>query len=97
MSAFIVEVRKKEHDYLQKIAYCQSLSISVAPTIPVISAVIMFLAHVGAGNSLTAAQVLPLQCNVPVGLRGRAEEISDKNKLICFSLWPVGHTCRSIA
>jgi ATP-binding cassette subfamily C (CFTR/MRP) protein 5 len=59
--AFITEVREKERDYLQMIAYCQSLSISLAPTIPVISAVIMFLAHVVAGNNLTAAQVLLLQ------------------------------------
>lgn len=69
MSAFIVEIRKKEHDYLQKTAYCQSLSISMAPTVPVISAIITFLAHIGAGNSLTAAQVLLPQCNVSIDLR----------------------------
>jgi ATP-binding cassette subfamily C (CFTR/MRP) protein 5 len=71
MSAFIVEIRKKEHDYLQKTAYCQSLSISMAPTVPVISAIITFLAHVGAGNSLTAAQVLLLQCSMSIDLRQR--------------------------
>jgi hypothetical protein len=71
MSAFIVEIRKKEHDYLQKTAYCQSLSISVAPTVPVISAIITFLAHVAAGNSLTAAQVLLLQFSASVDVRER--------------------------
>jgi len=30
----------------------------MAPTIPIISAIVMFLAHVSAGNNLTAAQVL---------------------------------------
>lgn len=76
MSAIIVEVRKKEHDYLQKTAYCQSLSISMAPTVPVISAIITFLAHVGAGNSLTAAQVLLPQCSVSVDLRERKDLIN---------------------
>lgn len=61
MSASIIEIRKKEHDYLQKTVYCQSLSISMAPTVPVISAIITFLAHVSAGNGLTAAQVLLTQ------------------------------------
>ena len=42
---------------LQKTAYCQSMSISMAPTIPVIAAIITFLAHITAGNNLTAAQV----------------------------------------
>jgi hypothetical protein len=62
MSTFFVEIRKKEHDRLQKIAYCQSLSVSMAPTVPVISAIVTFLAHVVAGNSLTAAQVWLVQC-----------------------------------
>lgn len=71
MSAFIVDIRKKEHDYLQKTAYCQSLSISMAPTVPVISAIITFLAHVSAGNSLTAAQVLFLQFSASVDVKER--------------------------
>jgi hypothetical protein len=100
VAAFIVEVRKKEHNYLQKIAYCQSLSISVAPTIPVISAVIMFLAHIGAGNSLTAAQVLLLQCAMPLGLRETAANLINTNKIIflpCGQLDSLIHIYSSIA
>ncbi|PSN45519.1 hypothetical protein C0J52_13173 [Blattella germanica] len=41
----------------RKTAYCQSMSISMAPTVPVISAIVTFLAHICAGNNLTAAQV----------------------------------------
>lgn len=51
-------IRSKECNFLQKTAYCHSLSISMAPTVPVISAIITFLAHISAGNNLTAAQVL---------------------------------------
>jgi hypothetical protein len=54
-------IRSKEHDLLQRAAYCQSLSISMAPTVPVISTIITFLAHISAGNNLTAAQV---KCNL---------------------------------
>jgi hypothetical protein len=60
-------IRSKERNFLQKTAYCQSLSISVAPTIPVISAIVTFLAHISAGNNLTAAQVLHtsyMKCNL---------------------------------
>ncbi|XP_023713114.1 multidrug resistance-associated protein 5 isoform X5 [Cryptotermes secundus] len=78
----ILQVRKKEHDYLQKTAYCQSLSISMAPTVPVISAIITFLAHVGAGNSLTAAQaILLLEDIVPYITRP-----IDRTQAICISV-----------
>lgn len=56
----LLRIRKKERVFLQRIAYCQSLSISMAPTIPVIATIVTFLAHISAGNSLTAAQAFPL-------------------------------------
>lgn len=49
--------RKKEERWLHKTAYFQSLSISLTPAVPVISAIITFLAHVASGSGLTAAQV----------------------------------------
>ncbi|XP_049962503.1 ATP-binding cassette sub-family C member 5-like isoform X2 [Schistocerca serialis cubense] len=52
----LLEIRKAEHQLLEKSAYCQSLSISIAPTVPVISAIVTFLAHLAAGNNLTASQ-----------------------------------------
>ncbi|XP_046996199.1 ATP-binding cassette sub-family C member 5-like isoform X3 [Schistocerca americana] len=54
----LLEIRKAEHQLLEKSAYCQSLSISIAPTVPVISAIVTFLAHLAAGNNLTASQKL---------------------------------------
>nr|CAD7428537.1 unnamed protein product [Timema monikensis] len=53
----LFDIRNRERNLLQKTAYCQSLSISMAPTVPVISAIVTFLAHISAGNNLTAAQV----------------------------------------
>ncbi|XP_014480641.1 PREDICTED: multidrug resistance-associated protein 5-like isoform X2 [Dinoponera quadriceps] len=55
----LLAIRKKEERWLHKIAYFQSLSISLTPAIPVISAIITFLAYVASGNGLTAAQVFP--------------------------------------
>lgn len=55
--SFILGVRNEELSLLQKTLYCQSISISMAPTIPVISGIITFLTHVLGGGNLTAAQV----------------------------------------
>ena len=49
--------RADERALLQRAAYVQSVSIALAPTVPVIAAIITFLCHVGAGYNLTAAQV----------------------------------------
>ncbi|XP_066994509.2 ATP-binding cassette sub-family C member 5 isoform X2 [Anabrus simplex] len=55
----IQDIRTQESNLLQKAAYCQSLSVSMASTVPVISAIITFLSHVGAGYNLTAAEAFP--------------------------------------
>ncbi|XP_071553650.1 ATP-binding cassette sub-family C member 5-like isoform X4 [Temnothorax nylanderi] len=52
----LLAIRKKEERWLHKTAYFQSLSISLTPAIPVISAIITFLAHIASGSGLTAAQ-----------------------------------------
>ncbi|KAG5348318.1 MRP5 protein, partial [Acromyrmex charruanus] len=59
----LLAIRKKEESWLHKTAYFQSLSISLTPAIPVISAIITFLAHIASGSGLTAAQ---LQGNISV-------------------------------
>lgn len=51
------DIRKQERKYLEKSAYVQCLSIAMTPVVPVIAAIITFLAHIGTGNNLTAAQV----------------------------------------
>ncbi|KYM96485.1 Sodium leak channel non-selective protein [Cyphomyrmex costatus] len=56
----LLAIRKKEESWLHKTAYFQSLSISLTPAIPVISAIITFLAHIASGNGLTAAQAFPM-------------------------------------
>ncbi|XP_027219261.2 ATP-binding cassette sub-family C member 5 isoform X6 [Penaeus vannamei] len=52
----ITEIRKRERHLLEKSAYVQSISLAMAPTVPVIAAIVTFLAHIGAGYNLTAAQ-----------------------------------------
>ncbi|XP_050718620.1 ATP-binding cassette sub-family C member 5-like isoform X20 [Eriocheir sinensis] len=49
-------IRGRERHLLEKSAYVQSLSLAMAPTVPIISAIVTFLAHIGAGYNLTAAQ-----------------------------------------
>nr|KAF7429749.1 hypothetical protein H0235_006147 [Vespula pensylvanica] len=55
----LLNIRKTEKNWLHKIAYFQSLSVSLTPAVPIISAIITFLAHVSGGFNLTAAQVFP--------------------------------------
>ncbi|CAL1686668.1 unnamed protein product [Lasius platythorax] len=52
----LLAIRKKEERWLHKTAYFQSLSISLTPAVPVISAIITFLAQVASGSGLTASQ-----------------------------------------
>lgn len=56
----LLETRKKEEHWLHKTVYMQSLSISLTPAIPVISAIITFLAHLSSGSNLVAAQAFPI-------------------------------------
>ncbi|XP_050485106.1 ATP-binding cassette sub-family C member 5-like isoform X2 [Bombus huntii] len=56
----LLGIRKKEEYWLHKIVYFQSLAISLTPAIPVIAAIITFLAHLSTGSNLTAAQAFPI-------------------------------------
>lgn len=51
------EIRCNEQENISKISYLTTFGISLAPTVPIISAVVTFMAHIGSGNTLTAAQV----------------------------------------
>ncbi|KAG7158772.1 Multidrug resistance-associated protein 5-like 1 [Homarus americanus] len=53
----ISEIRGRERRLLEKSAYVQSISLAMAPTVPIVAAIITFLAHIGAGYNLTAAQI----------------------------------------
>ncbi|XP_070510894.1 ATP-binding cassette sub-family C member 5-like isoform X3 [Cardiocondyla obscurior] len=55
----LLAIRKKEEHWLHKTVYFQSLSISLTPAIPVISAIVTFLAHIASGSGLLASQVFP--------------------------------------
>ncbi|XP_020289981.1 multidrug resistance-associated protein 5-like isoform X2 [Pseudomyrmex gracilis] len=56
----LLDIRKQEERWLHKNAYFQSLSISLTPAVPVISAIVTFLSHVASGSGLTAAQAFPM-------------------------------------
>nr|XP_045601897.1 ATP-binding cassette sub-family C member 5-like isoform X2 [Procambarus clarkii] len=56
----IAEIRCRERRLLEKSAYVQSISLAMAPTVPIIAAIVTFLAHIGAGYNLTAAQTYSL-------------------------------------
>ncbi|XP_076047153.1 ATP-binding cassette sub-family C member 5-like isoform X2 [Oratosquilla oratoria] len=56
----ISEIRERERVLLEKSAYVQSISLAMAPTVPVIAAIVTFLAHIGAGYNLTPAKAFCL-------------------------------------
>ncbi|XP_047739552.1 ATP-binding cassette sub-family C member 5 [Hyalella azteca] len=47
---------RQERALLERCAYLQSLGLAMAPTVPVIAAIVTFVAHIAAGNNLTPAQ-----------------------------------------
>ncbi|XP_076687192.1 ATP-binding cassette sub-family C member 5-like isoform X2 [Andrena cerasifolii] len=56
----LLSIRKKEEHWLHKTVYFQSLAISLMSAVPVISAIITFLAHLSSGSNLTTAQAFPV-------------------------------------
>nr|CAD7442232.1 unnamed protein product [Timema bartmani] len=81
----LFDIRTRERNLLQKTAYCQSLSISMAPTVPVISAIVTFLAHISAGNNLTAAQAFPLISVLGNQLKDALSRIREATKALIDS------------
>ncbi|XP_072749401.1 ATP-binding cassette sub-family C member 5-like isoform X4 [Anoplolepis gracilipes] len=86
----LLAIRKKEERWLHKTAYFQSLSISLTPAVPVISAIITFLAQVASGSGLTAAQSVLLldegscQASKPI-VRSQAVAIAN-GTFVCDSM-----------
>ncbi|XP_021928372.1 multidrug resistance-associated protein 5-like isoform X2 [Zootermopsis nevadensis] len=82
----LLRIRSKECNFLQKTAYCHSLSISMAPTVPVISAIITFLAHISAGNNLTAAQAFSLVPFLSNQMKDALSRIRQSTRSVCDAL-----------
>lgn len=58
----LFDIRGKELTWLQRGMYCQSLTVSIASTVPIISAIVMFLSHIAMGNNITASQAFSVVC-----------------------------------
>ena len=52
-------IRRQEKKVLEKSAYTNSVSTSVAPMVPIMASVFVITAHVMTGNPLSATQVGP--------------------------------------
>ncbi|CAM1291421.1 ABCC5 (predicted) [Pycnogonum litorale] len=48
--------RNREKIYLQQAQYIQSISLSLGPSVPIVAAVVTFLAHIALGGQLTPSQ-----------------------------------------
>ncbi|XP_075225132.1 ATP-binding cassette sub-family C member 5-like isoform X2 [Lycorma delicatula] len=57
----LMEIRNKEMKLLHITAYCQSLTMSLATTVPIISAIVTFLSHIAAGNNLIASEAFTVK------------------------------------
>ncbi|CAG2210271.1 ABCC5 [Mytilus edulis] len=56
----ISEIRKHERGYLERTAFVQSVSQSIAPMVPIVSGIFVITAHVMTGNDITATQAFTL-------------------------------------
>lgn len=57
----ISTVRDHELTYTKKTSYLSSVGQSLSLTVPIISSIVTFVAHVASGNSLTAAEAFSIQ------------------------------------
>jgi len=58
----LFDLRKRELKFLQKAMYFQSLTISVSSTIPIVTAIVMFLTHISMGYNMTPSQAFSVVC-----------------------------------
>uniref|UniRef100_A0A1B6CJL9 Uncharacterized protein n=1 Tax=Clastoptera arizonana TaxID=38151 RepID=A0A1B6CJL9_9HEMI len=61
-TAALNDIRNKELKFIHRAMYCQSLTVSIASTVPIISAIVMFLSHLAGGYNLTASQAFTTIC-----------------------------------
>lgn len=52
-----IEIRSKEQFLLEMAAYIQSVSVALAPVIPIIAVIVTFLTYIGSGHDLSPSQV----------------------------------------
>ncbi|XP_054266785.1 ATP-binding cassette sub-family C member 5-like isoform X5 [Macrosteles quadrilineatus] len=58
----LFDLRQRELKFLQYAMYFQSLTISVASTVPIVTAIVMFLSHIGMGYNITPSQAFSMVC-----------------------------------
>uniref|UniRef100_A0A1B6LUM9 Multidrug resistance-associated protein 5-like n=1 Tax=Graphocephala atropunctata TaxID=36148 RepID=A0A1B6LUM9_9HEMI len=58
----LFDMRDKELQFLQVAMYFQSLTVSVASTVPIVTAIVMFLTHIGMGYNITPSQAFSAIC-----------------------------------
>ncbi|KAG8324227.1 Multidrug resistance-associated protein 5 [Homalodisca vitripennis] len=58
----LFDLRDKELQFLQVAMYFQSLTVSVASTVPIVTAIVMFLTHIGMGYDITPSQAFSAIC-----------------------------------
>ncbi|XP_052058941.1 ATP-binding cassette sub-family C member 5-like [Mytilus californianus] len=56
----ISEIRKHERGYLERTAFVQSVSQSIAPMVPIVAGIFVITAHVMTGHDITATQAFTL-------------------------------------
>ncbi|XP_075225195.1 ATP-binding cassette sub-family C member 5-like isoform X10 [Lycorma delicatula] len=77
----LMEIRNKEMKLLHITAYCQSLTMSLATTVPIISAIVTFLSHIAAGNNLIASEKVLLLNEISHYVRYPV----DRTQAVCIS------------
>lgn len=57
---FFLEIRQEERKWLSKLAFYDSTTISLTPTVSIVATIVTILAYLSTGDNLTVAQVSKL-------------------------------------
>uniref|UniRef100_A0A1B6DRZ0 ABC transmembrane type-1 domain-containing protein n=1 Tax=Clastoptera arizonana TaxID=38151 RepID=A0A1B6DRZ0_9HEMI len=81
-TAALNDIRNKELKFIHRAMYCQSLTVSIASTVPIISAIVMFLSHLAGGYNLTASQAFTVLAYIAIILPSTLTVTKDATR--CF-------------
>ncbi|XP_051169795.1 ATP-binding cassette sub-family C member 5-like isoform X2 [Leptopilina boulardi] len=76
----VSKIRRDEKKWLSKLAFYDSTTISLTPTVSIIATIVTFLTHLSTGDNLTVAQAFPILSIIVIVLSQASFEIKQGSK-----------------
>lgn len=76
----VSKIRQEERKWLSKLAFYDSTTISLTPTVSIVATIVTILAYLSTGDNLTVAQAFPILSIIFIILSQASFEIKDGSK-----------------